>query len=289
MAADLYKIGAVAKRTGISPECLRAWERRYGLEPAERAGQTRFYSAEQVHRLTSIKGLLDQGHPISQVIRLDADELERRLRPQRMRPQRRRGGLGVVGSQLIHAYRTAEDATLKPSAEWATLADLEADRTALPQLDCLVVYLPSLDHQHIELIHEIYPSVSIVVAFRYATAADLEQFRECGYALLRWPANWEAVEKLAAASKSLLPAGIERIYSDEELCHIRLVAERNGCECCGDLAELVSGLNDFAAHASRCGGEDHALIDDDLQTARAQLEVSLQALVEKHGLLVTAN
>ena len=290
MSADLYKIGAVAKRTGVSPECLRAWERRYGLEPAQRAGRTRFYSAEQVDRLTSIKGLLDQGHPISQIIGLDSAELERRLHPPRLRSQSRRGRIGVIGSQLIHAYRTAERAKIKPSAEWATLADLEADQGALPQLDGIVIYLPSLEPQRIEQLEDIYPSARIVVAFRYATAADLEGFREDGYALLRWPAHWEAVEDLVVASQSLLPAAAaERIYSDEELSHIRLAASSAAGECCGDLAELIGTLNDFAAHARRCGSEDHALVEEDVQAARTQLELSLQALVEKYGLLVTAN
>ena len=295
--SDLYKIGTVAKRTGISPERLRAWERRYGLEPAERAGQTRFYSAEQLDQLTAIKGLLDQGHPISQVIGLDATELKRRLHPARLQPQlqprlqAQSGRIGLVGSQLIHALRTADDPELKPIVEWASLAELEADQEALPRLDVVVVYLPSLDPQCIELLEEMYPTVRIGVVFRHATAADLEQLRESGCALLRWPASWEAVEKLVAASLSLLPAGAAaRLYDDDELCHIRLMASRAACECCGSLAALVGELNDFASHARRCDGdEDHALIEEDLHTARAQLEQSLQNLVEKHGLLTTAN
>ena len=290
MSEDLYKIGAVAKRTGISPECLRAWERRYGLQPAERAGQTRFYSTQQVDRLAAIKGLLDQGHPISQVIDLDAAELERRLHPPRLRAPRRSGRIGIVGSQLIHAYRTAERPQVKPSGEWATLADLEADQEALPRLDGLVVYLPSLDAQRIESIEKMYPSARLVVAFRYATRTDREQCQEAGHALLRWPANWSAVEALVGASQSLRPVDAERVYSDEELCHIRLMASRAACECTGDLAELVGQLNDFATHSERCDGdEDHATIAEDVHAARTQLEASLQALVEKHGLLEVAN
>ena len=290
MPEDLYRIGAVAKRTGISPECLRAWERRYGLQPAERAGQTRFYSTEQVNRLTAIKGLLDQGHPISQVIDLDADELERRLHPPQLRAAKRSGRIGIVGSQLILAHRMAEHRQLEPSGKWATLVDLKADIKAFPKLDGLVVYLPSLEAQVIESIEKLCPSARFVVAFRHATKADLEQCREAGYALLRWPANWQAVEELVGASQSLQSIAEERVYSDEELCHIRLMASRAACECTSDLAELVGQLNDFAAHSRRCDGEeDHGLIAEDVQAARTQLERSLQALVEKHGLLAAAN
>ena len=290
MSADLYKIGAVAKQTGISPECLRAWERRYGLQPAERAGQTRFYSTEQVNRLGAIKGLLDQGHPISQVIDLDSAELERRLHPPRLRTPSRSSRIGIVGSQLIHAYRTAERVQVKPVREWYTLPELEADQEALPRLDGLVVYLPSLDAQCIESIEKIYPSAPFVVAFRYAARKDLERCREAGYALLRWPADWSAVEALVGASQSLRSVAAERIYGDEELCHIRLMASRAACECTSDLADLVGQLNDFAAHSGRCDGdEDHEAIAEDVHAARTQLELSLQALVEKHGLLEAAN
>jgi len=54
---DLYRIGTVAQLTQISVERLRAWERRYGLVPAHRAGKTRFYSASQLSRLAKIKRL----------------------------------------------------------------------------------------------------------------------------------------------------------------------------------------------------------------------------------------
>ena len=103
MDEDLYKIGAVTKRTGISAECLRAWERRYGLEPAERTGKTRFYSASQVERLTNVKALLEQGHPISQLIPLSDDELRRRLRPPPSPAAIHRRRTGLVGGQLIRS------------------------------------------------------------------------------------------------------------------------------------------------------------------------------------------
>ena len=290
MSEDLYKIGAVAKQTGISPECLRAWERRYGLQPAERAGQTRFYSTQQVNRLAVIKSLLDLGHPISQVIDLDAAELKRRLHQPQLRASSGLGHIGVVGGQLIHAYRTAEHAQVEPRYEWYALADL-ADREAPPPLDGLVVYLPSLEAQLVENIEKIYPSAGLVVAYRYTTRTDREECEAAGYTLLRWPANWPAVEEaLVDASQSRRSVAAGRVYSDQELCHIRLMASRAACECTSDLADLVGQLNDFAAHSERCAGdEDHAATAADVHAARTQLEQSLRTLVEKHGLLEAVN
>jgi len=296
---DLYKIGAVAKRTGISPECLRAWERRYGLEPAERAGKTRFYSASQVVRLTSVKALLDQGHPISQLIHLSDDELQRRLRPPPSRAATRSRRTGLVGGQLILAHREARrnpeatDGGMEVVAEWSSAADLEAERGALPELDCLVVYVPTLDPQYLEKIEEICPSTSLVVAFRYATAADLEVCRQAGRAILRWPAEWQTLIRRVTATTPIA-AGTPRRYSDGELVHIAIMAAQAGCDCPRHLAELIGEINDYESHARRCGDtsgtvDDHRLVAGRLGRARGQLEESLHVLVEKHGLLAAAN
>lgn len=300
MDEDLYKIGAVAKRTGISPECLRAWERRYGLEPAERAGKTRFYSASQVARLTRVKALLEQGHPVSQLIQLSDDELQRRLRPPPPRAATHRRRTGLVGGQLILAHREAHrdpeasGTGLEVVAEWSNAADLKAERGALPELDCLVVYVPTLDPQRLEEIEEIYPDASLVVAFRYATAADLEACRQAGRAILRWPAEWQTLVRRVTATTPAL-ADTPRRYSEGELMHIAMMASQAGCDCPRHLAELIGEINAYESHARRCGStygtvdEDHRLVAGRLGTARGQLEESLHVLVEKHGLLAAAN
>ena len=305
MDEDLYKIGAVAKRTGISPECLRAWERRYGLEPADRAGKTRFYSTSQVERLTAVKSLLDQGHPISQVIRFSDAELGRRLRPAPLRRRDARPRVGLVGGQLILAYREAvhqgEPTARRPLhdsmdvvAQWATTRELEADSEVIPDLDCLIVYVPTLDIYHIEKIEQICPRATLVVVFKYATAADLGQCRDSSRTLLQWPVDWQTLEQQVASSAPRVDESVP-CYSDEELVHIALMASRAGCECPRHLAELIGAVNDYEAHAVRCGSvpggvdDDHHQIEQRLKAARAELELALRVLVEKHGLLMATN
>ena len=291
MQEDLYKIGVVAKRTGIAPERLRAWERRYGMEPAARAGHTRFYTAGQIERLTAIKALLDQGHSISQVIELDDEELQRRLRPSRpSAPPSLPVRVGLIGTQLIQAYRESADSALDVLAEWATPSEAAGQRDALPEIDCVAVYMPTLDPQRIELIEDIFEDTQTVIAFKYATEADLAYAESSDHPLLNWPATWQSLEDLIVANRSVADADAARLYSDEELLHIRSVADQAVCACPQHLVDLIGEINDYAVHAARCDGdEDHAAIADDLNAARAHLEHSLQALVEKHGLLVAAN
>ena len=296
MTEDLYKIGAVAKRTGITPECLRAWERRYGLHPAERVGKTRFYSASQVERLLAMKALLDQGHAISDVVGWDESELARRLHGQgpqgaTVQDEGVRPHVGLVGGPLVKAYREAQRPRANVMAQWVTLEAVQAQDGALPPLDAVVLYLPSLRAEPIDLVRSLFPNVRIAVAYRYASKPDRAEQQAAGMPLLRWPAPWDAVESaLAAMSFEHGPAASDRLYSDEALDHIDQMADRAPCECPRHLAELIGTINALAAHGDHCRGtDDHQPIQAHLHLGRAQVEQALRRLVERHGLLETPN
>lgn len=73
-----YPLRTAARLTGLSPELLRAWERRYGVvEPHRTPGGTRRYSAADLERLRLVKAAVDAGNRISQVARLELAELKR--------------------------------------------------------------------------------------------------------------------------------------------------------------------------------------------------------------------
>ena len=60
---DRYmRIGELSRRTGVSPELLRAWERRYGLlEPTRSEGGYRLYSGLDLARLRAMQANLEAG------------------------------------------------------------------------------------------------------------------------------------------------------------------------------------------------------------------------------------
>ena len=75
-----YPLRTAARLTGLSPELLRAWERRHQVVTPQRTpGGTRRYTATDLHRLRLVKAAVDAGHRIGQVALLDASELERRI------------------------------------------------------------------------------------------------------------------------------------------------------------------------------------------------------------------
>lgn len=64
MSADPgpLRIGEFARRVGVNPELLRAWERRYGLlQPIRSPGGFRLYTAEDAARVARMRRALDEG------------------------------------------------------------------------------------------------------------------------------------------------------------------------------------------------------------------------------------
>lgn len=84
----------VAHKTGLTPEILRAWERRYpGISPDRDGKGRRVYSEELMERLILLSILVDQGFRIGEVVEFSADDLRRtveaisRERPEEIVPQ----------------------------------------------------------------------------------------------------------------------------------------------------------------------------------------------------------
>lgn len=73
-----YRIGTLARLTGVTTHAIRIWERRYhALSPSRTPGGARLYTDADVQRLRLVKQLLERGYTISAVANLDTAELSR--------------------------------------------------------------------------------------------------------------------------------------------------------------------------------------------------------------------
>jgi methanogenic corrinoid protein MtbC1 len=71
-----HPIAVVAARTGLSPDVLRVWERRYrAVVPARSADGQRLYTDADVERLQSLRSAIEAGRSIGQIARLPSTEL----------------------------------------------------------------------------------------------------------------------------------------------------------------------------------------------------------------------
>lgn len=78
MVEPRYRIGAVARLSGLTTHLIRVWERRYGvLKPDRSQGGARLYSDEEVAHLKALKRAVEQGHAIGQIAQLTTPDLER--------------------------------------------------------------------------------------------------------------------------------------------------------------------------------------------------------------------
>ena len=105
MSADTgtLRIGEFARRVGVSPELLRAWERRYGLlQPIRSEGGFRLYTSEDAERVSRMKRALDDG--------LSAAEAARRALAQ-ARPTE--GSLDYARERLLAAARAYDEAAVQ--------------------------------------------------------------------------------------------------------------------------------------------------------------------------------
>jgi MerR family transcriptional regulator, light-induced transcriptional regulator len=70
-ASGLLRIGELSRRTGVKPDLLRAWERRYGLlRPERTAGGFRLYPEGAVERIEAMQGNLARGYSAAEAARM---------------------------------------------------------------------------------------------------------------------------------------------------------------------------------------------------------------------------
>ena len=73
-----HPMGAVAQRTGLSSDVIRAWERRYGVVSPERSsGGHRLYSDADVEKLRLLHRLTLAGRQIGGLVQLEQSALRR--------------------------------------------------------------------------------------------------------------------------------------------------------------------------------------------------------------------
>ena len=102
----LHRIAEFARRVGVSPELLRAWERRYGLlAPARSPSGYRLYSARDAERVGRMRRGLDDGLSAAEAAKAALAPARRSNR--RPAPGRRSDGLLAPGRRSDGLLRDA--------------------------------------------------------------------------------------------------------------------------------------------------------------------------------------
>src|SRR3954447_1129498 len=95
------RIGEAARRLGMSPELLRAWETRYGIPVPERtAGGLRVYPEAELDRLRVMRDLVAEGMAPAEAARAVATQ----------EPAASAEGLEPLGAELAERLDAFDDA-----------------------------------------------------------------------------------------------------------------------------------------------------------------------------------
>ena len=127
----MLRIGELSRRTGVSPDTLRAWERRYALlEPARTTGGFRLYSEDYVVRVRAMRALIDSGISASQA----AHEARERGRAGGARGAPP-AGLGDRLERALEAFDEAAANAVLDQAVAALSVEALCDSVVLPALE----------------------------------------------------------------------------------------------------------------------------------------------------------
>lgn len=313
-----YRIGAVARLTGIPPDTLRVWERRYGVvEPIRSEAGTRLYTAEDVGRLTLIKRLVDNGDAISHVAALTLAQLHERAHGLQLAPSSEREvtpcRIAVLGPTLPTLLGRNGERALAAQDRIELVAACEDERRlrealADTEVDLLVLERPTLQLDRIAQITDLLADSGAaqgLVVYGFAPKVALERLEAQRITTKRAPvdaaelAQW--CRALHGADQRPSPEAIlaevdltspipRRLYDSAKLARIATASPTVRCECPHHLVQLVSSLVAFEQYSRECenrNAEDaalHAFLHAATARARATMEAALARVVEAEGI-----
>lgn len=313
-----YRIGAVARLTGIAADTLRIWERRYGVVRTCRgADGNRLYDRHDIARLTLIKRLVDRGDAIRGVANLSLDQLEQRLALNTPAPSPitvgRRPRLVVVGESLAPQFALQQDElqAVEVLARYPRLPDMPI---LPPEPDVLVIEYPTLHEGSLEAVRSALRRAAAreaIVVYGFAPRQIVRALERAGFRVLRAPINPAEVEHLCAGSavspeqappgpggdpiaEALQAKVPPRLYGAEQLGRIAEASSTVECECPHHLVQLVSTLAAFEAYSAECESRSaqdaalHAYLHVTTARARTLIEQALSELVKAERVQLAA-
>lgn len=296
-----YSISAASRLSGVSPEKIRIWERRYGaVSPGRDAANHRLYSREDVERLRLIQHLADQGHAVSTVATLELTALRARAADTSAdaeQPARPGHALAVTGdSALVESLRALGVRTVSTCTTLAGAGDWLADGEA----DLLLIDQPTLlgqDVAGIVRLHRLAPRTPMLVTYRFAARTVLSQLERLGIRVSKAPL--EVQDLLNPTAPRLTPGAAEapapeaapaRRYAPDALHRLASLADTVQCECPRHLADLVNDLQAFEDYSLGCesASPDDAALHREIHRviahARALVEDALGIVAAEEGI-----
>ena len=314
---EIFRIGAVSRLTGLSTHTLRKWESRYGaVEPGRTASGGRYYTRDDLQRLSLMKHLVDSGVAPSDVAQLSHVELTRRSEQlaamesaagaQVQRPLR----TVIFGNAVAALFQRqgAVDSALEIVCTGAT-PEFASDNIEGP-IDVLIVEYPTVNsdtHRQVETLRSQLQAAVVVVVYGFAARNDLLDLRTPAIATLRAPVDYRTLEQIAVqlvefgeqprsdrrASRPIVDTSGDvpaPRLSREVIARLASTTPRVRCECPHHLADIVLSLRAFEEYSEACESSNpedaalHRYLWHSAAHARALFEEAIERVAEAEGI-----
>ena len=309
---ETFKIGAVARLTGLSSHTIRKWESRYGaVAPGRTERGQRLYSSGDVERLTLIRRLVDAGVAPREVASAPLSALLQKC--EHLSAVQATAGvastqpvrIAVIGRNLAATLdRSAPaDGLIEVLAHAGTASALDAKRLN-GRVDLLVYECDTVTDETRHTVDALLLRFEVqcaVIVYRFSTQGDLLSLQSAQLATLRAPTDRRTLEQVvvelfhscrtsstavrapaarSATARAEVPA--PRL-SREAIARIARISPRVRCECPHHLADIILGLLAFEEYSAACESrnpEDMAL-HHYLWRSAAQARVLFEDAIER--------
>ncbi len=306
----LYGIGTVARLTGLKPDTLRVWERRYGLGASHKsASGRRQYTQADLEHLQLIAALVSDGARIGEIASAERKTLEHLIKGRgkalgRRLPARKPKVL-FVGTELCDWLDQHQGVISGVSAMLfrCAITDVLDDFSEVGEIDMLVADCPTLSTPQINAIDSAAATLAVsntLVTYRFANDKWLAELQRRGASGLEFPV--EPARLAYEISKVTLEAEVEkgnanlgelvkakpRMYTDGQLQAASQLKGALDCECPRHIATLIKALSEFETYSTECSVDNwhdaaiHASIFTYANQARYLMEKAMGAILEEH-------
>ncbi len=284
-----YRSSAAARMVNIPVATLRVWERRYNVVgPTQAPSGHRLYSSQDVRRLVLIKQLVNKGHAIGMLARVETARLQDLVNEAELTestlargtplpagaPARVTSASGVPSVRLLlvgsgasarwgDALRGIEGLQVVGSVDDSAVSELALQQV---QADMVLADLGAVHMESVDWLSRMVRTVGarqMIVIYGFANTQVQEALRARAAVLRRSPLApdefrqtvLETVRGWRSVSQALLslpdPAPAPR-FDTTDLVTLTAAMPKVACECPKHMAELITMLGQFEAYSADC-------------------------------------
>ena len=314
---NTFKIGVVSRITNIPVDTLRIWERRYSVVVPDRSEKAdRLYRREDINRLTLLKLLVDKGHAIGSIAKLNNGELSQRLEFATKGNQltdttdmQRKNSVVAIGDvlSLQLEYSNAVDSNFYFSGIHRNEEDFNK-RENTEKIDILVMEFPTIQSDHelnIERLYKQSGANQLVLIYGFMNNSSKKKLGQNNIVFFQAPISVEHLRtEIRNIAKSKQPAEViaidsdirksspKKTYTTKQLIQLSSASSTIKCECPQHLSSIINKLLQFEAYSEECitrykkDAELHRLLGNMTGHARSILEKALTEIVTAEEIVI---